>query len=286
MSPNTSYRQVHPSLPFECVESSWDLAVTTWEQLKAARRGFPVVIGNEESIEELVAFFHDDSRTVEEILAVAATLQHPESLHAELVRQNRAAKSGAEYIRKTSMTAPPGWRRWVTTWAAKRAVSGVLQTIPPIPDEPELPPIGQWPDEPFPEDESVPHLSGAFHHKHSGGAPEKVYIALVPTEDWTTVPAHFRWGAFQACPAPEFHVAALRSWRDRFGAVLVAISSGRLAALDLRVSRAPQSREEALNLAREHYLYCAETAGEGIWTLSNLAANLLGKPWWHFVWDL
>jgi len=74
MSPNTNHRQVDASLPFECVESRWDLAVTTWEQLKAARRGFPVVIGNDESIKELVALFHDDSRTVEEILAVAATL--------------------------------------------------------------------------------------------------------------------------------------------------------------------------------------------------------------------
>jgi hypothetical protein len=131
----------------------------------------------------------------------------------------------------------------------------------------------------------VPELTGAAEQYYRGGGPEKVYIALVPTGDWTTIPAHFRWGGFEGCPAPEFHVAALRSWRDRFGAELVAMSSAPVT-LDLRVSRPPESREEALNLAREHYSYCSETAGEGIWTLSNSAANLLAKPWWHFWWDM
>jgi hypothetical protein len=73
----------------------------------------------------------------------------------------------------------------------------------------------------------------------------------------------------------------LRSWRDRFGAELVALGDDTMA---LRVSRPPQSREEALNLAREHYLYCTETAGENVGTLSNSAAYLLGKSWWHFWW--
>jgi hypothetical protein len=30
----------------------------------------------------------------------------------------------------------------------------------------------------------------------------KVHIALIPT-DWTTVPAHLRWGGWNACPHAE-----------------------------------------------------------------------------------
>jgi hypothetical protein len=251
MSPQTSHDRVTASFPFECVETSWDLAVSTWEQLKAAGRGFPVVIGNDNSLGNLAASLCDppSGKTVEEILTMAGTLRHPESLYAELVRQIRVmnASSGAA-----------------------------------IPEEPYLPPLGRWPDDLTAEDESLPDLTGAVLHHYSGGLPERVNIALVPTGDWTTIPAHFRWGGWEGCPAPEFHVAALRSWRDRFGAELVAMSDD---TMDLRVSRPPRSRQDALNLAREHYLYCTETAGEGIGTLSNSAAKLLAKSWWYFWWD-
>jgi hypothetical protein len=111
---------------------------------------------------------------------------------------------------------------------------------------------------------------------------DKVHIALIPTDDWTTIPAHLQWGGWNACPHPEFHVAALRSWRDRFGAELVGLSRD---TLELRVSRRPQTREAALELAREQYAYCNDIVDQGVGTLSVLAADLMADPWWFFWWD-
>jgi hypothetical protein len=124
---------------------------------------------------------------------------------------------------------------------------------------------------------------GAYQNYHDGAPSENVHIALIPTDDWTTIPAHLRWGWWNACPAPEYHVAALRAWRDRFGAELVALGSD---TVDVRLSRPPQSREEALDLARDHFIYCSEEAPwDRVETLSQAAAYLLGKKWWNFWWD-
>jgi hypothetical protein len=53
--------------------------------------------------------------------------------------------------------------------------------------------------------------------------------------------------------------------------------------MDFRVKRLPTSREEALDLAREHYLFCTDTLGE--LTLRERAALLIENDWWFFWWD-
>jgi hypothetical protein len=68
-----------------------------------------------------------------------------------------------------------------------------------------------------------PELSVAIDLQ-SGTPLDKVHLIVLPTDDWTTIPAYLRWGGWNDCPAPENHVAALRSWRDRFGAELVGLS--------------------------------------------------------------
>jgi len=77
-------------------------------------------------------------------------------------------------------------------------------------------------------------------------------------------------------------VAALRSWRDRFGAELVGLSTD---CMDLRVARPPQSRADALDLAHDHYVYCFDSVDQGVGTLCGWAALLLGHGWWSFWWD-
>ena len=138
-----------------------------------------------------------------------------------------------------------------------------------------LPPVGEWPTEPEYNDE----LSVARDFK---GVRPKVYIALIPTDDWTTVPAHLRYGGWNACPKSEYHVAALRSWRDRYGAELIGLSFDRM---DLRVATRPQTRSQALELAREQYVYCNDIVDQGLGTFSKLAACLMASNLWGFWWD-
>jgi Domain of unknown function (DUF4253) len=79
----------------------------------------------------------------------------------------------------------------------------------------------------------------------------------------TAIPAYLRWGGWNDCPAPEYHVAAMRSWRDRYEAELVGMSSD---TINLRVSRRPKTRDKALALAREHYVYCSDIIDQGVQT--------------------
>jgi hypothetical protein len=124
------------------------------------------------------------------------------------------------------------------------------------------PALGQWPASP--------------------NALPKLYIGVVPTDDWTTLPAYLRWGGWNECPAPEHHVAALRRWRDRYGAELIGISSD---VINVRVATRPKTRKDALALAHEHHIYCSDVINQGVYTYRAHAADLMANDWWNFWWD-
>jgi hypothetical protein len=109
-----------------------------------------------------------------------------------------------------------------------------------------------------------------------------VHIALIPTDDPTAIPAYRRWGNWNERPPPAYHVAALRAWRDRYGAELVGLAAD---TMNLRVSRKPATREEALQLAREQYFYCNDIIDQGMRSYRNLAAGLMASDWRFFWWD-
>jgi len=55
--------------------------------------------------------------------------------------------------------------------------------------------------------------------------------------------------------------------------------------MNVRVQRRPRTREAALELAREQYVYCSDIVDQGVQTLSALAAVLMESDWWYFWWD-
>jgi hypothetical protein len=139
------------------------------------------------------------------------------------------------------------------------------------------PPIGGWPASPHPS----MGLSVAKDSRAGKPLP-KVYIGLVPTDDWTTIPAYLRWGGWNGCPAAEYHVAAMRAWRDRYGAELIGMS---VDTINIRVAAKPKTRDDALALARDHYIYCTDIIDQDVETYSALAADLMANDWWFFWWD-
>jgi hypothetical protein len=105
----------------------------------------------------------------------------------------------------------------------------------------------------------------------------RVHIILVPARDATEIPAHLRYGGWNACPEPAMHVAVLRKWQAEYGAELVGLTSD---TIQLRVARRPQTRADAWKLALEHDRYCGEVED-----LESLAAELMVSDWWCFWWD-
>ena len=150
-------------------------------------------------------------------------------------------------------------------------------SFPPVDNGQEEPaPVGEWPAEPD-------HSAGLSIAADTDGKPlDQLHILLVPATHCWEIPAYLRWGGWNANPAPEYHVAALRSWGDRFDAELVAINRD---TMNVRVNRRPSTREEALILAREQYAYCPDLIDQGVGSVSALAAMLLADDWWYFWWD-
>jgi hypothetical protein len=262
---------------FERVEVPGERAMATWEQLKSAGRGVPVVIGDDDSFGNLLVPFGPawpNQRLAAEIIAAADGIRHPESLAAYKARE----EAKAEYLTQSFKSRPdaPLPTIIVTDAGGTRELTRE-ETQAFMLQESRSPPLGDWPA----QAESASELSVALDRR-SGGFLRKAHIALIPTDDWTTIPAYLRWGGWNACPHPEYHVAALRSWRDRFGAELVGLSHD---TMNLRVAHPPASREDALDLAREQYVYCPDNVDQGVGTLSAFAAYLMGNTWWDFWWD-
>jgi hypothetical protein len=236
------------NFPFEIVETSGENAFATWKDLKTADRGLPVVVGAD--VGNVLEPFHPQwrRRSVAEILSAAAAIKFPENLF-KMRRDERA-----------------------------EALAALRKVKPAYPSEDEHePPLGEWPTMEFPS------MGLSIAHDLMTRKPfPNVYIVLVPTDDSATIPAHLHWGSWNECPAPEYHVAALRHWRSAYGAELVGLGRD---TIDLKVARKPATRDEALELARVQYAYCNDIIDQGTRSYSVLAAGLMADDWWFFWWD-
>ncbi len=275
-------RRAIESFPFELVETKGRNALATWERLRAAGQGSPVVLGTEDDV-ALVAPFEADAqrlgwKSVPDLLEKANGLSHPDDLKTFIEQQEAKTLAMLRSLREQepqpssgglAIIGPEGTRHFST----EEALDYFLKNMEEDP-EPE---VGPWPDTP-------PASAGLSVAREvlSDRPFDKVYVAVVPTEDWTTIPIHLRWGGWNDCPPPEYHVAALRSWRDRYGAELIGLSHD---VMNLRVAERPSTRTEALALSREHYDYCYDIVDQGVGTLSQLAAALMSDDWWYFWWD-
>lgn len=236
------FEQLRRDFPYEVVEVAGARAWEEWVRLRERGNGWPIIVGGEE----------DFLRVAEGVVGYVGD-PHPQRSIEDIL----AAASRLEH---------PA--------ALLQSIRDEYATYGDAPPEAEL---GEWPSErPGGAGLTVPYdiLTGKPH--------ERVFIVVLPTQDPSETPAYLRWGGWNACPAPEYHVAAFRSWGRRYGVVPVAISGD---VLNLKAQSRPASRAEALELAREQYAYCNDVIDQGVQTLSNLAAVLIANDWWYFWWD-
>ncbi len=234
------------ALRYEKVTVPGANALAEWEKLRAAKRGWPVVIGGDADLERIADQFSFDDPTVsgtsvktvaprsaDRLLAAAAKVQFPADLY------------------KVAETSPPK-------------------------DGEALPATG-----PAPSGEAPPGLTAA-EDVQTGRPLEKVHILILPTDKSWEVPAYLHWGGWNACPDPELHVAALRSWHERFGAELVGINGD---TMNVRVRNRPKDRRQAWQLAHELHAYCPDIVDQGLGSMAAFASELMRSDWWFFWWD-
>ena len=254
--------------PFPVIETTRHQALALWETLFAEGQGHPLILGRRKEAEQMLEFFDfppppgfaDGEAWVKAQIEKAAELSHPASL---LAWQKAGIESLAALSKSTSETST---------------------SLSLAADDMDLdfgdfePKDGDWPDDPQPQ--PGPGLLADFFFKRDPSAP--VLLTRLPVTDWTETPALLRLGGWNDCPPAEYHIAALRSLRDRYGAIMVGCSFDQV---DLRVDRGPATKEEARALARELHLYCNDTIDQGCGTVNAYAAYLMHSRWWSFWWD-
>jgi hypothetical protein len=144
------------------------------------------------------------------------------------------------------------------------------------PDDPFYDIHGRWPDDVEPYTEFDSPTSAAVH-----GPIPMTPIALVPAAEGWQVPAVLRFDRGYAYP-PHVHVAMLRHWSEQYGAELVCMLPD---LMEMQVARPPTTREAALVLAEEQFIYCQDIVIQGTQTIEALAAGLLHGTVWFFWWD-
>lgn len=241
----TMHARMMKAFAFERVETTGASALATWERLRHAGRGVPVIIGDDAQLERLADQFSMDDPAV-----------------AGIAIPGRTTRTAAAILDAASkLRFPEDLARWAGGFPADQLNA----------------PEGKWP--------MMTETGGSgltIASDVSTGKPfDRVHILLIPAAASWEVPAYLRWGDWNACPPPEYHVAALRSWHERFGVELVAINGD---TMNLRAARPPENRDTALALARAQYSYCPDIVDQGVGTLSALAAILMGE-WWYLWWD-
>lgn len=241
------WRQAIARLPFERVAVPGAEAMAAWRRLRDAGRGYPVVVGDEEALGRIAEHYvMDDPGLVPNV-----TVRRP---------------GAAEVIEAAGRLRIP---QDLSAWQAEVfGLDGEVLT----------PPEGTWPKIPARAAEGP----SVARNVRTGAFLPEVFILLVPAAEGYEVPAYLKWGGWNACPPSEYHVAILRSWHGRFGAELVGLG---FDVMDLMVGRPPDSREAALEVAREEYLYCPDSIDQGAGSVAARAAHLMNSRWWQFWWD-
>ncbi len=233
-------------------------ALAAWEDLKLEHKDCtPVILGSYQTIAPLRGDpFFRKKHQIEKQLKQAEALDFPAGYLQHLDEQY------AKFLKKYG----------------KRL--GVANFDPDDPSDEDL--LGSWPDEPLPQETDDLKNVTVVYDIATQAIRTEIPIVLLPTPDWTEAPIYLGWGGWNACPSPQWHVAAFRRWKERYGAELVGLSSD---TLNMRVQNRPTTREEAIDLAWEQYRYCEDIVSQGVGDISTLAADLISSNWWYFWWD-
>lgn len=144
-----------------------------------------------------------------------------------------------------------------------------------IVNDPEI--LGEWSDNVKPSNQLA-----AYTDILTGKPLKEVYVGLVPTIKSYEVPAYIKFGGWNACPDPEQHVALMKYWNEKYGANIISITGD---TIECTVDNPPTTKEEAMALAREQFLYCEDIVTQGCGSISALAGTLLNAKYWYFWWD-
>ncbi|SHH19672.1 DUF4253 domain-containing protein [Massilia sp. CF038] len=136
----------------------------------------------------------------------------------------------------------------------------------------------EWPGEESANDHGL-----SSHRDVLTGQPYPVVnIAVIPAPYVWMVPCYLRIGGWNECPDAPVHAALFKYWGEKYGATVACVTSD---VIEMQVTKPPTSKEAALELAKEQYLYCPDIVDQGTESIEALAAGLIDSKVWFFWWD-
>jgi hypothetical protein len=121
-----------------------------------------------------------------------------------------------------------------------------------------------------------------FDMLHLNLKAELVYIGLFETRESWKIPAYLLFGGWNATPFPDEHACIHKYWHTIYETEIVAMTSNTIVC---QVGKPVDTREAALDLAREQMAYCSDLVTQGVGTLEALASRLMNSAYWYFWWD-
>jgi hypothetical protein len=118
----------------------------------------------------------------------------------------------------------------------------------------------------------------------AGPHPEaEGYLGLVAVTRPADAPAVMGWtGPINWYEDMGLLATVLRSWEDRYGAVVVGVG---FDTLRMVARRPPRTSGEAVALAAEQFAVCPDQVWQGYESIRGFAAALQGETDWSFWWD-
>lgn len=246
-------------------------ALLEWERIKIEGRGWPIIVGDDKRMNQVISLVDLTSSGKTEILTRAEAIDFP----ADLDAQRTATWSKAAKKIKAKLAKPDEELTGLMNFSEDRGVyemtpeevrTDLLRQLNEGPF-----PFGEWPDEP-----PYPHDALPIYDRERNLLPE-INILRIPVSTGPEALAYFNYTAGSG-PEPEYHVAALKRWYADVGAELVALTRD---SVTLRVASRPQTKEEALRLAKERVLYCSDDERP----LAHIAHEIMHTDEWFFWWD-
>jgi predicted DNA-binding WGR domain protein len=138
------------------------------------------------------------------------------------------------------------------------------------------------------EDDWRPHSEASnaqsaddYYVIQSNGGDTSTMI-FCPTKTPWHVAAVLGWGGSNDGIEPWEHVAMHKYWHSKYGAEPVCVT---LDIWEFAVAKPPKSREDAVALANEQFVYCPDIVDQGCGTILGLASEIVHSPRWYFWWD-
>jgi hypothetical protein len=110
---------------------------------------------------------------------------------------------------------------------------------------------------------------------------DSLVVLNLPQERGHEAPLWIPMGGYNECPLPVYQSVIFKHFQEQYGASILAVTGDTWV---LQAKRRPQTAEEALQLAKEHFIFCQYVLDDQQ-TLGHYADYLLKQDVWYFWWD-